>query len=162
MEASDRLANKVRILHCERFRQEDNFFAAAQRQGFFVRRPYPLSERTLEPDHDLAACLIGLHQPVGRLDLLEAENLGRLGLVGAGGDAIDDVLEGDFRPRYLIERDLRTKRLLPITGKHFRGGEAGLVAARLRNAPHGPIANRLWQYIADQTARLVRLLESLN
>src|SRR5580704_2480685 len=44
-------------------------------------------------------------------------------------------------PRYLIERDLRDRRLLPITGKHFRGGDAELVAARLRNAPHGPIAN---------------------
>jgi hypothetical protein len=29
-----------------------------------------------------------------------------------------------------------------------------LVAARLRNAPHGPIANRLWQFIAEQAARI--------
>ncbi len=57
--------------------------------------------------------------------------------------------------RYLIERDLRDKRLLPITGKHFRGGEVELVAARLRNAPHGAIATRLWQFIADQAARIV-------
>jgi hypothetical protein len=54
-----------------------------------------------------------------------------------------------------VSDPLRSRRLLPITGKHFRGGEAELVAARLRNAPHGPIANLLWQYIADQTARLV-------
>jgi DNA-binding transcriptional LysR family regulator len=58
-------------------------------------------------------------------------------------------------PRYLIERDLRDKRLLPITGKHFRGGEAELVAARLRHAPHGPIANRLWQFIGEQAASIV-------
>ena len=58
-------------------------------------------------------------------------------------------------PRYLIERDLRHKRLLPIAGRHFRGGEVELVAARLRHAPHGPIANRLWQFIGEQAARIV-------
>jgi DNA-binding transcriptional LysR family regulator len=58
-------------------------------------------------------------------------------------------------PRYLIERDLREGRLLPITGRHFRGGEAELVAARLRHAPHGPIANQLWQFISEKAARLV-------
>jgi DNA-binding transcriptional LysR family regulator len=58
-------------------------------------------------------------------------------------------------PRYMIERDLRDKALLPITGKNFRGGQAELVAARLREAPHGPVANRLWQFVADQAARLI-------
>jgi DNA-binding transcriptional LysR family regulator len=58
-------------------------------------------------------------------------------------------------PRYLIERDLREKTLLPIRGRHFRGGEAELVAARLGDAPHGPIANRLWQFIGDQAAQMI-------
>jgi DNA-binding transcriptional LysR family regulator len=58
-------------------------------------------------------------------------------------------------PRYMIEQDLRDRRLLPISGKHFRGGRADLVAARRRDTPHGPIANRLWQYIAGQAARIV-------
>lgn len=58
-------------------------------------------------------------------------------------------------PLYLVARDLREKKLLAITGKHFRGGEAELVAARLRNAPHGPIANRLWQFIAEQAAHVM-------
>jgi DNA-binding transcriptional LysR family regulator len=58
-------------------------------------------------------------------------------------------------PRFLIEQDLREKRLLPITGKHFPGAQVELVAARLRDAPHGPVAERLWQYIAAQAARLV-------
>ncbi len=58
-------------------------------------------------------------------------------------------------PRYIIERDLRDKTLLPITGKNFRGGQVELVAARLRDAPHGPVAKRLWQYVADQAARLM-------
>jgi len=58
-------------------------------------------------------------------------------------------------PRYMIERDLRDKTLLPITGRNFGGGQVELVAARLRNAPHGPVANRLWQFVADQAARLI-------
>ena len=58
-------------------------------------------------------------------------------------------------PRFLVERDLREKRLLSITGKHLPGRVAELVAARRRDAPHGPIACRLWQFIADQAARLM-------
>jgi hypothetical protein len=34
-----------------------------------------------------------------------------------------------------------------------KGGQAELVAARRRDIPHGPIANRLWQYIGEQAAR---------
>jgi DNA-binding transcriptional LysR family regulator len=53
-------------------------------------------------------------------------------------------------PRYLIERELRTGKLLNIAGKYFRGGRTELVAARMRHAPHGPVASRLWQFVAEQ------------
>ncbi len=56
-------------------------------------------------------------------------------------------------PKFLIEQDLHRGRLLPITGRHFKGGEAELVAARRRDTPHGPIANRLWEYIGEQATR---------
>lgn len=55
-------------------------------------------------------------------------------------------------PHNLIEQDLREGRLLPITGKHFKGGSVELVAARRRNSPHGPIANRLWDFIREEGA----------
>lgn len=58
-------------------------------------------------------------------------------------------------PRYLVEQDLRDKRLLDITGRHLRGGHVDLVAARRREAPHGPIANRLWHYIEEQAPAFV-------
>jgi DNA-binding transcriptional LysR family regulator len=58
-------------------------------------------------------------------------------------------------PRYLIEQDLRDKRLLSISGKHFPGGQVELVAARRRDTPHGPVANRLWEFITDQAASIV-------
>jgi DNA-binding transcriptional LysR family regulator len=53
-------------------------------------------------------------------------------------------------PRYLIEQDLRDGRMLAIAGRHFKGGQAELVAARRRDTPHGPIAHRLWQFIGEQ------------
>src|SRR6202047_1416329 len=58
-------------------------------------------------------------------------------------------------PRDLIEPNLRDGSLLPIAGRHFKGGRAELVAARRRTTPHGPIANRLWQFIADQAAEII-------
>jgi DNA-binding transcriptional LysR family regulator len=58
-------------------------------------------------------------------------------------------------PRYLIEQDLRDKRLLNISGKHLRGGEVELVAARRRDAEHGPVANRLWRYMEEQADAFV-------
>jgi len=48
-----------------------------------------------------------------------------------------------------------SRRLLPISGRHFRGGEIELVAARRRDVPHGPIADRLWQFIGDQAKAFV-------
>ena len=53
-------------------------------------------------------------------------------------------------PKYLIEQDLRKKRLLDISGRHLRGGKVELVAARRREVPHGPIAKRLWRYIEEE------------
>jgi len=61
-------------------------------------------------------------------------------------------------PHYLIERELNEGKLLPITGEYFKGGEIELVAARRRDAPHGPIANRLWQFIGDEAAALMPAL----
>jgi DNA-binding transcriptional LysR family regulator len=58
-------------------------------------------------------------------------------------------------PRYLIEQDLRAGRLLPISGRHFKGGQVELTAARRRDVPHGPIASRLWRFIADQAKAFV-------
>jgi DNA-binding transcriptional LysR family regulator len=61
-------------------------------------------------------------------------------------------------PRYLIEQNLRDQTLLPITGRYFKGGKSELVAARRRNTPHGPIAHRLWQFVADQAEQVVPVL----
>ncbi len=61
-------------------------------------------------------------------------------------------------PGFLVDQDIRDGRLLDITGNHLKGGVASLVAARRRDAPHGPIAERLWRYIEEEAAGLVRAL----
>jgi DNA-binding transcriptional LysR family regulator len=55
-------------------------------------------------------------------------------------------------PKYLIEQELRQRRLLPIMGRYFKGGQAELVAARRLDTPHGPIAEQLWRFIGEEVA----------
>ena len=54
-------------------------------------------------------------------------------------------------PKFMIAEDLARGDLLAITGRHFRGIRAELVAARRQDRPHGPVAQRLWRHIADGT-----------
>jgi DNA-binding transcriptional LysR family regulator len=56
-------------------------------------------------------------------------------------------------PTYLIAEDLRQGRLLSIAGRHYRRSPLPIVAARLRERPHGPVAERLWRFIAEQAAQ---------
>lgn len=57
-------------------------------------------------------------------------------------------------PHYLIADELRDGRLISIAGRHLRGGSGEIVAARRRDRRHGPVADRLWQFIAEQAAAL--------
>jgi DNA-binding transcriptional LysR family regulator len=54
-------------------------------------------------------------------------------------------------PINLIQHDLDAGTLVPITGDYFKGGTLNLGAARRRQAPHGPIAQKLWRFIGDQS-----------
>jgi DNA-binding transcriptional LysR family regulator len=55
-------------------------------------------------------------------------------------------------PRFLIGEELRSGRLLSIAGKHLRGGKGTVVAARRRDVPHGPVAERLWRYFEEKAS----------
>jgi DNA-binding transcriptional LysR family regulator len=57
-------------------------------------------------------------------------------------------------PEYLIKQDLEARRLLTISGKYFKGGQVELAAARLRDKPHGPVAERLWNFISEEASGL--------
>ena len=60
-------------------------------------------------------------------------------------------------PHFLVDEDLRSGRLLRIDGRHLPGGKVELVAARRRDVPHGPVAERLWHYVGEQIALELRL-----
>jgi DNA-binding transcriptional LysR family regulator len=59
-------------------------------------------------------------------------------------------------PTFLIADDLKSGRLLSIAGRHFKSDEVPLVAARRRDRPHGPIAEKLWQFVAQRAKALSR------
>ncbi|MDL2398212.1 LysR family transcriptional regulator [Rhizobium mayense] len=56
-------------------------------------------------------------------------------------------------PRFLVEEEIRQGLLIDFTNVDFKGGRVDLVAARRRDRPHGPAADRLWRYIAAHIGR---------
>ncbi|WP_426400480.1 LysR family transcriptional regulator [Ralstonia sp. R-29] len=57
-------------------------------------------------------------------------------------------------PRFLIDAELREGKLLSIAGRHFPGMVQELVVARRRDQPHGPVANRLWEFLGNHAPLL--------
>jgi DNA-binding transcriptional LysR family regulator len=57
-------------------------------------------------------------------------------------------------PTYMVAAELRAGTLMSIAGQHLRGGSGEMVAARRRDRPQGPVANRLWHFIAEQAGEL--------
>jgi DNA-binding transcriptional LysR family regulator len=52
-------------------------------------------------------------------------------------------------PLHLVERELRSGRLVSLEGRHFRRSRLDLVVARRRDAVVGPVARQLWESFAD-------------
>ncbi|TLP76025.1 LysR family transcriptional regulator [Pseudomonas nitroreducens] len=50
-------------------------------------------------------------------------------------------------PRHLIVEELADGRLHDLSGPHLPGRREELVAARLRESAHGPVAQRLWSFL---------------
>ena len=65
-------------------------------------------------------------------------------------------------PDFLVADELRSGSLLSIAGKHLRGGQVDLVAARSRSVPHGPVAQWLWRYLRDQLSPADQYAPSLE
>lgn len=62
-------------------------------------------------------------------------------------------------PRFLVEEELRDGRLRSIAGRHLPGRVEELVAARRRDRPQGPVAQRLWEYLESQVSFLRAALD---
>lgn len=52
-------------------------------------------------------------------------------------------------PRHLIEEELANGRLRDLSGPQLPGRREELVAARLRDRAHGPVAQRLWSFLQE-------------
>jgi DNA-binding transcriptional LysR family regulator len=50
-------------------------------------------------------------------------------------------------PSHMVQSDLESGRLLSLAGEHMRGATLPHYALRLREAQHGPVAQRLWQQL---------------
>ena len=55
-------------------------------------------------------------------------------------------------PYHLVAGDLEKKRLVSLEGRHLQGATFKHYAARLRDAAHGPVAQRLWIQLLEQGA----------
>jgi DNA-binding transcriptional LysR family regulator len=120
---------------------------------------FPISKSiTPEQMRDYVQCVIrdsARHSPPRDYYLVEGARSWTVGDQLMKRELIRQGMGWGHMPHFLIEQDLRDRRLLSIIGKHFPGAQAELVAARLRDAPHGPIAKRLWQFIAEQAERMI-------
>jgi DNA-binding transcriptional LysR family regulator len=115
---------------------------------------FPITEAiTPEAMRDYVQCVIrdsARHTPSRQYFLVEGARTWTVSDQLMKRELILQGMGWGHMPRHLIKDDLREGRLLAVSGKHLKGGRAELVAARRRDAPHGPIARRLWQYIAEQ------------
>jgi DNA-binding transcriptional LysR family regulator len=65
-------------------------------------------------------------------------------------------------PRFLIEGELQNGQLRSIAGQCMPGRVEELVAARRRDRPQGPVANRLWDYINEQAPTIRAAVEAVS
>jgi DNA-binding transcriptional LysR family regulator len=118
----------------------------------FLRQPI---SRTITPEQmrDYVQCVIrdtARHLPPRDYYLIEGARTWTVSDQLMKRELILQGMGWGHLPKYLIEQDLRKKRLFDISGRHLRGGKVELVAARRREVPHGPIAKRLWRYIEEE------------
>lgn len=61
-------------------------------------------------------------------------------------------------PVFMIDRELREGTLVSLAGRYFPGITEELVAARRRDRPHGPVAERLWRRFQARGRQLASVL----
>lgn len=60
------------------------------------------------------------------------------------------ILQGmawGYLPEFMAQQALREGRLLSLEGRHYQRLAMDVVAARLRQREHGPVATRLWHFL---------------
>jgi len=119
--------------------------------------PFPAASVTPEKMLDFGQCIIrdtARHSPRRNYFVLEGA---RYLTVADQLMKKEVVLQGmgwGHMPDFLVSQDLREKRLISIAERHFPGSRQDIVAARRRDIPHGPVAERLWRYIEARAPTL--------
>jgi DNA-binding transcriptional LysR family regulator len=122
--------------------------------------PFPIN-RSITPEQmrDFCQCIIrdtARHSPPRSYFVLEGARQWTVADQLMKREVILQGMGWGHMPRFLISQELREKRLLSLAGKHFPGSTQKIVAARRRDVPHGPVANRLWRFIEEQAPAIRR------
>ena len=128
--------------------------------GFLPFAPSP----TLRPEQlrDFTQCVIrdtARHSPAASYFIVEGAPQCTVADQAMKKEMIVQGMGWGHLPRYLIERELHAGRLLSIAGRHLPGKIEDLAVARRRDQPHGPVANRLWDYLQEAAPKLRAALE---
>jgi DNA-binding transcriptional LysR family regulator len=120
--------------------------------------------RSLRPEQlrDFTQCVIrdtARHSPASSYFIVEGAPQCTVADQAMKKEMIVQGMGWGHLPRYLIERELRSGRLLSIAGRHLPGKIEDLAVARRRDKPHGPVANRLWDYLQETAPKLRTALE---
>jgi DNA-binding transcriptional LysR family regulator len=115
--------------------------------------------RAPKPDQlrDFTQCVIrdsSRHSPASNYFIVEGAHQCTVADQAMKKELILQGMAWGHLPRYLIERELRDGRLQSIAGRHLPGRTEEMVVARRSDRPHGPVANRLWDYLQKQAAKL--------
>jgi DNA-binding transcriptional LysR family regulator len=120
--------------------------------------PFPITDRvTPEQMRDQVQCVIrdtARRWPSRDYYLIEGARTWTVNDQAMKKQVILQGMGWGHMPSYLIADELRDGRLLSIAGKHLPGGRGEIAAARRRDRPHGPVADRLWAFIADEARNM--------
>lgn len=116
--------------------------------------------RAVRPEHlrDLTQCVMrdtARHTPARNYFVIEGAAQCTVADQSMKRDIILQGLGWGHLPRYLIEDDLLHERLRSLANRHLPGASEQIVIARRADRPHGPVAERLWRYLAERAPRAI-------
>ncbi len=128
--------------------------------------PFPITD-TITPEQmrDHVQCVVrdtARHTPQRDYYLIEGARTWTVSDQAMKKEIILKGMGWGHMPTFMIGQELRDRRLISIAGKHLRGGKGEIVAARRHDRPHGPIAQKLWQFIAAEAPSLRRAIGKLD
>jgi DNA-binding transcriptional LysR family regulator len=125
----------------------DIAFVPVVASGFLPDDPSPL---TPERMRDFTQCVLrdsARHSPPSSYFTIEGAHQCTVADQLMKKEVILQRMAWGHLPRFLIEDELKSGALQSIASRHLPGRVDELVAARRRDRPSGPVANRLWEFI---------------